>query len=263
MQSRTTSIRSTAPSFTHRPLAALCSRLSRLLSIFWITPLELARFPGLVEPRLWPTLEAKDYEPTLARNRLYPAVLLSGRGLGAELDIHRTIGVGVTPCPDCWRSGIAGRSVASSGVLFVVDDDRPEILDHDIRRQVQLVSLCAVDRVPIEPVPPTDIASPGRPSSRPLPASRPWQEVKKAEGGAPGATSNFTRRVNGLFCVSLSDFSTKSVAGSQRFKFRQAFCNEQLRKTGAAMSLLTPKMPRSSRVYEWEVLCRCLLSIIA
>ena len=50
--------------------------------------LDLARPPGLVEPRLGRTIEAQDGKPAFAGNGLDPVRLLAGRWFRAEVEIE-------------------------------------------------------------------------------------------------------------------------------------------------------------------------------
>src|SRR5512135_2101910 len=49
--------------------------------------------PSLVEPRLERAVEAEQGVPALAGNSLNPVVLFAGRGLGAEINVHRAVRV--------------------------------------------------------------------------------------------------------------------------------------------------------------------------
>src|SRR5437016_1335103 len=55
---------------------------------------DVVRLPCLVEQRFRRAVEAHISEPTSARNGLDPVLFLSFWSLRAEVDVHRTIGVG-------------------------------------------------------------------------------------------------------------------------------------------------------------------------
>ena len=56
---------------------------------------DLTRSPGLVEPRLGRTIETQNAKPAFVGNRLKPVGFFPGRCLGAEVDIDRSILVGL------------------------------------------------------------------------------------------------------------------------------------------------------------------------
>lgn len=109
--------------------------------------LDFTRPPVLVEPQLERSVQAKDHEPAFAWNRLHPVVLPFRGCLGSEVDIHRAVRIDLDPLvltADA-RGVLVGLHHRAG--LVVIDDDRPEILHRDVRRQAQLVVLAAIERI--------------------------------------------------------------------------------------------------------------------
>src|SRR6516162_3106769 len=109
--------------------------------------LNLTRLPCLVEPRLQRAVETKDGVPTLARNGLYPVAFLAGRRLRPEVHVRRLILVNhdaLLLATEAWERRV---SLELRARLIVVEHHRTEVLCRDVRRQVQLVGLPAVQRL--------------------------------------------------------------------------------------------------------------------
>src|SRR6516162_8999016 len=109
--------------------------------------LDLPRLPRLVEPWLQRTVEAEDRVESLARYRLYPVAFLAGRRFGTEVHVRRLILVNhdaLLLATETWEMLV---SLEHRARLVVVKHHRPEVLRRDVRRQVQLVGLRAVQRL--------------------------------------------------------------------------------------------------------------------
>src|SRR6516225_8689631 len=109
--------------------------------------LNLTRPPGLIEPRLQRAVEPQDGVPALARNGLYPVAFLAGRRFGTEVHVRRLILVNhdaLLLATEAWELLV---SLEHRARLIVVEHHRPEVLRRDVRRQVQLVGLPAVQRL--------------------------------------------------------------------------------------------------------------------
>ena len=65
----------------------------RPLFIRSLDQFDLARHPGLVQPRLKRAVHAQDDEPALFRNGLDPVALLTLGGLGSEIDVLGSVSV--------------------------------------------------------------------------------------------------------------------------------------------------------------------------
>ena len=68
---------------------------------------DLARPPGLIEPRLERAVEAQDGEPALARRGLHPVAFLARWRFRSEVDVHRAIGVGFHRARVAGQGGVA------------------------------------------------------------------------------------------------------------------------------------------------------------
>jgi hypothetical protein len=76
---------------------------------------------------------------------LHPIRFVTGRSRRTEINVYRGIGIGNGPflAADCGESLIGLEHRAR---MIVIDHDRPEVLRGDIRRQMQLVGLAAIQR---------------------------------------------------------------------------------------------------------------------
>ncbi len=63
------------------------------LANFLFHQLNIAWFPGLIEPRLERSVKSQDHEPAFAGNRLDPVAFRALGSLGAEPDIDRAVAV--------------------------------------------------------------------------------------------------------------------------------------------------------------------------
>src|SRR3984885_6744502 len=109
--------------------------------------LNLARAPGFVQPRLQRPVHAQDHKPALARNRLQPVVLLACRRFRSKINVERPICVLLDPlrlASDCWEFLARLQHRAR---LRVVNRDGPEVIDRNVRRQMELIGFVAVERL--------------------------------------------------------------------------------------------------------------------
>ena len=119
-------------------------RLSPAKPADLLQQLDLARPPGLVEPRFRGAVDAQDGVPALAGHGLDPVRLAGGR-LRTEVDVHRAIGVDDEVLVLAADAGELLIRLQHRADLVVVDDHRPEVLDRNVGRQVQPVALAAVE----------------------------------------------------------------------------------------------------------------------
>src|SRR6185295_17543972 len=89
---------------------------------------DLARPPGLVEPRLGGAVETQEGKPSFARNCLEPVVLLVPRRRGAEVEVHGPVGVGRQFALLAVPAGKRLAGLQLRARLRVVEDHRPEVL---------------------------------------------------------------------------------------------------------------------------------------
>src|SRR5438132_10709093 len=107
---------------------------------------DVRKLPSFVEEGFVRIVQAKSRKPGAAWRSRYPVRLLSGRRLGAEVNVHRAIGVFLHR--RAIRIEADHRRFADKGVCkTVVSDDRPILLCRNIGGNVQLVGMLAADRL--------------------------------------------------------------------------------------------------------------------
>src|SRR5580700_902995 len=108
---------------------------------------ELTGLPCLVEPRLQWAVKAQKDVPTFVWNGLNPVGFAAfGRGW-AKPNIYRAVGVDDNALCLAADAGELFIGLQHRAGLIVIDNERPEILRWDVRRQVNLVGLAAVQRL--------------------------------------------------------------------------------------------------------------------
>ncbi len=111
--------------------------------------LNLARTPGLVEPRIERAVEAQDHEPAFAGNRLHPVAFFSCRSFRAKINIYRAIDVDLKILVLAAHAGELLVGLDHRAGLVVINNGRPEVLHRDMRWQMQLVVLSAFERITV------------------------------------------------------------------------------------------------------------------
>ena len=115
-----------------------------------IAEVRFLRAASLVEPGLCRTIEAQQGVPARTRDRLHPVLFPAPAGAFGPKKTSTELSA-FTLRPSVWLPTVRMLvSLDHRACLIVVEDDRPEILDRNIRRQMQLVRLPPVKRIALE-----------------------------------------------------------------------------------------------------------------
>ena len=109
-------------------------------------PLNILQLPRLLEERFQRAVETEDREPALAGDGLDPVLLLACGHLGAEVNVHRAIGVNLRAAIQADRGKLL--AILQLGPAErIVNQHRPEILGGHLGRNVELVVFRAIEEV--------------------------------------------------------------------------------------------------------------------
>ena len=134
-------------------VAQVMNSLIIFISLWYLVYVECSLFnqlnlpgpPGLIEPSLERAIDSQSNPPAFTGDGLYPVGFLTRRRNRAEKDIHRVIRVDDDSFPLVACAGKLLVRLQQRACLRIVDDHRPEVLRWYVWRQVQPVTLRAIE----------------------------------------------------------------------------------------------------------------------